>query len=139
MLRSKIVHRPCLSGRQASSIVHRLSVCFFLLAISHMQLAICSFAQGEFKYDAKEKRNPFIPLITSEGRLLKLDKEEAHGNLAVQGIVYDKQGRSYAIVNDSVVAIGDNIGDYRVWKIEQNKVIFIKDGQAMEIELKKEE
>lgn len=114
---------------------------FTLLPCALVFLCSCAsvFAQGEFKYDAKEKRNPFIPLITSEGRLLKLDKEEAQGNLAVQGIVYDKQGRSYAIVNDSVVAIGDNIGDYRVWKIEQNKVIFIKDGQAMEIELKKEE
>lgn len=138
MLKSKAVHRSSYLPAGQAGIVVRLIACLFLLAISHLRLAICSFAQDEFKYDAKDKRNPFIPLITSEGRLLKLDKEETQGNLAIEGIVYDKQGQSFAIVNGSVVAVGDNLGDYRVWKIEQHKVIFIKDGQPMEIELKKE-
>lgn len=99
------------------------------------------FGQGEFGYDAKGRRNPFIPLVTSEGRLLKLDKQEAvsAGGLAIEGIIYDKLGRSFAIVNASVVGIGDYIGDYQVLKIFENKVVFIKDGQPLEVELIKEE
>ncbi len=91
-------------------------------------------------YDAKGKRNPFIPLVTPDGRLLKLETQEnLNASLLVEGIIYDKNGLSYAIVNGSVVSIGDTVGDFQVLKIEDNKVIFIKDGLTQEIELKKEE
>jgi len=97
------------------------------------------FAQGEFVYNSKGKRNPFIPLVTPEGRLLKLDKQElSPGRLAIEGIIYDKFGRSFAIVNTAVVGIGDLVGDYQVLKIQENKVIFIKDGIPLEVELIKE-
>ncbi|MHB8155448.1 MAG: hypothetical protein ACYDFR_05290 [Candidatus Omnitrophota bacterium] len=99
------------------------------------------FAQEGFTYDAKGKRNPFIPLVTPQGRLLKLDKQEATSveGLAIEGIIYDKFGRSFAIVNANVVGIGDLVGDYQVLKIQENKVIFIKDGEPLEVELTKEE
>jgi len=108
--------------------------------ISSVLFTFCAiaFAQDEFVYDAKGKRNPFIPLVTQEGRLMKLDREEATGDLSIEGIIYDKQGRSYAIVNGSVVTIGDTVGDYQILKVEENKVIFIKEGEVVEIELKKE-
>jgi len=100
-----------------------------------------SFAQEAFTYDAKGKRDPFIPLVTPEGRLLKLDREETSSGLGLllEGIIYDEHGLSYAIVNGEVVNIGDKVGDYQVLKIEKNKIIFIKGGQTTEIQLKKEE
>ena len=112
---------------------------FFLFFI--FIFCVVSYAQGEFVYDAKGKRNPFIPLVTPEGRLLKLDKQEATSaeGLVVEGIIYDKFGRSFAIVNTNVVGIGDAVGDYQVLKIQENKVIFIKDGEPLEVELTKEE
>ena len=102
--------------------------------------AFCAtaFAQEVFVYDPKGKRNPFIPLVTPEGRLVKLDKEEAAGPLRIEGIIYDKHGRSFAVVNGFVVAIGDVVGDYQILKIEDNKVIFIKEGQVIGVDLKKE-
>ena len=114
---------------------------FFLGLILFFIFCTVSFAQEEFVYDAKGKRNPFIPLVTPEGRLLKLDKQEATSvdGLAVEGIIYDKFGRSFAIVNTNVVGIGDIVGDYQDLKIQQNKVIFIKDGEPLEIELTKED
>lgn len=94
-----------------------------------------SFAQ-EFVYDSKGKRDPFIPLVTPEGRLLKLDKQEpSPGALTIEGIIYDKHGRSFAIVNTAVVGIGDPVGEYQVLKIQEDKVIFIKDGIPLEVEL----
>lgn len=104
--------------------------------------AVFSFAEGEFTYDPRGKRNPFIPLVTSEGRLLKLDKEASDGgikDLLIEGIIYDKQGRSYVLVNGSVAGIGDIVNDYQILRIEEKKVIFIKEGQALEIEFNKEE
>ena len=97
----------------------------------------CAFGEAEFTYDAKGKRNPFIPLVTPEGRLLKLDKEEdtAQQGLALEGIIYDKLGRSFAIVNADVVGIGDMVGDFQVLKIFENKVVFIRNGEPLEVEL----
>ena len=108
-----------------------------------LSLVFCrvAFSEGEFIYDAKGKRNPFIPLVTPEGRLLKLDKQETTSveGLAVEGIIYDKLGRSFAIVNAAVVGIGDIVGDFQVLKIFEHKVIFIKNGEPLEVELIKEE
>jgi len=111
-----------------------------IICVSSFLICIISvFAEEQFVYDAKGKRNPFIPLVTSDGRLLKLDKEETRGDLLIEGIIYDKYGRSYAIVNGAVVGIGDMAGDYQVLKIEEKKVIFIKEGKAMEVEMHKQE
>jgi hypothetical protein len=100
---------------------------------------IC-LAEEEFKYDSKGRRNPFIPLVTSEGRILKLDREQRQDNdLLIEGIIYDKNGLSYAIINGVVASVGDAIGDYQVLKIEDRKVILIKEGVITEIELKEEQ
>ena len=116
-------------------------ILIFTLLFCALCLASCanSFAQEEFVYDAKGKRNPFIPLVTSDGRLLKLDKGESQGGLLIEGIIYDKQGRSFAIVNGAVVGIGDMVADYQVLKIEEKKVIFIKEGKTIEAEMHKQE
>ncbi|MCU0652594.1 MAG: general secretion pathway protein GspB [Candidatus Omnitrophica bacterium] len=112
-----------------------------LSAFSFQLSAFSCFAQEGFKYDSKGKRNPFIPLVTSDGKLLKLETEETANveGLLLEGIIYDKNGSSFAIVNSNVVKVGDMIGDIQVLKIGKEKVIFIKDGQTLEIELRKEE
>jgi len=112
---------------------------FFLGSCVLLFLCSISLAQVDFTYDSKGKRNPFIPLVTPDGRLLKLEQEQGVNDLAIQGIIYDKNGISYAIVNANVVGVGDSVGDYRVLKVLPNKVVFIKDGQAVESELIKEE
>ena len=43
---------------------------------------------------------------------------------------------SYAIVNGEIARVGDQIGEYQVLRIEKKKIIFIKDGEPLEIELK---
>jgi hypothetical protein len=118
------------------SLILNFTLWFYIL---HFTFYILCFAQEQFVYDAKGKRDPFIPLVTPEGRLLKLEREEGAAELLLEGIIYDKYGLSYAIVNGEVVRIGDKISDYQVLKIEENKVIFIKGGQPMEIELEKGE
>ena len=114
---------------------------FFLFFFLCFVFCTLAFAQSEFIYNAKGKRNPFIPLVTPEGRLLKLDKQETTSveGLSVEGIIYDKFGRSFAIVNTDVLGIGDIVGGYQILKIQENKVIFIKDGVSVEMELTKEE
>ena len=97
-----------------------------------------AFAQGDFVYDAKGKRNPIIPLVTPDGRLLKLEEQVDTSVISVEGIIYDQAGISYGIVNGEVVKVGDKISGYQVLKIESKKIIFIKDGQPLEAALKEE-
>jgi hypothetical protein len=99
-----------------------------------------SFAEDAFVYASGDKRNPFIPLVTSDGKLLKLDVDESSNKgLAIEGIIFGKNGVSYAIMNGHVVKIGDFAGDAQVLKIGHDRVILIKDGQTSEVELKKGE
>jgi len=100
---------------------------------------LCYAQQEQYKYDAKGKRDPFISLVTADGRLLKLEPEEGVKGLLLEGIIYDNYSVSYAIVNGEIAKIGDKIGDYQVLKIGKNKVTFIKEGEITEIDLKKEE
>ncbi|MDD4938584.1 MAG: hypothetical protein PHE18_02050 [Candidatus Omnitrophica bacterium] len=95
-------------------------------------------AQERPVYDSKGKRDPFIPLVTPDGRLLRLP-DEGQSGLALEGIIYDGQGTSYAIVNGEVVKVNDMISGYQVLGIRQNKVTFMKEGQKTEIELKEDE
>jgi hypothetical protein len=119
-----------MSGNKIRNII-LFCIIFFIAGIALAE-------EQQFTYDSKGKRNPFIPLLTEDGRLVKLDKEEAKGDLQVEGIIFDKRGRSYAIVNSQVVGIGDSIAGYAVLKIENNKVVFIKEDKITEIEIHKE-
>jgi hypothetical protein len=121
------------SGHQVIGIPLAAIVVIFVLSVA-------VFAEEQqFVYDPKGKRNPFIPLVTEDGRLVNLDKVEVPvGDVSVEGIIFDKKGRSYAIVNGAVVGIGDAISGYEVLKIENNKVLFIKDGQIKEFIMHKE-
>ena len=115
---------------------------FLVPAIFIFFLFYRCFAQEESLYDSQGKRDPFIPLVTPDGRFQKLEAEEEpkkkETELKLNGIIYDKYGISYAIVNDMVVKIGDVVDDYKVLKIEEKKVSFIKEGQVTDIFIKKE-
>lgn len=108
---------------------------YFLVSVVCL-LFSAALAQDEFKYDDQGRRDPFIPLVTSDGRFIELDKQEAKGVLSLQGIIYDENGLSCAMVNGAAVRIGDVVGGSQVLKIEKNKVIFIKEGNTFAVELK---
>lgn len=111
----------------------------FLFSLSLVLTYCFSFAQDDFIYDAKGERNPFMPLVTPEGRFIKVKPRSIIEGLELEGIIYDKISMSYAIVNGLVVKVGDFVGDYQVLKIEGKKVVFMKEGQPFEVELKKED
>jgi hypothetical protein len=99
-----------------------------------------SFAQENFVYDPQGKPDPFTPWVTSDGRLQILESKEKKGEseLSLEGIIYDKYGLSYAVVNGEVVKIGDTIDGFQVLKIEEKRVIFIREGELKEMEIKEE-
>ncbi len=97
-----------------------------------------SFAQEPYAYESGGRRDPFSPLVTPDGRLLQIEAKFHSGNLRLEGIIFDKAGVSYAIINGSVLAVGESVDDITVTKILENKIIFEKGGKAFEQELNQE-
>ncbi len=105
-------------------------------------IAFAPYAGGDenFKYDAKNKRDPFRPLVDRDGNLLpELRPVTANVELNLEGIVWSKSGDSYAIVGGSVVRAGDILGDYKVKTIEKTRVILDRGGEESVINLRGEE
>ncbi|MBL7081193.1 MAG: hypothetical protein ISS44_01305 [Candidatus Omnitrophica bacterium] len=97
------------------------------------------FAQDKISYDDKGRRDPFIALVTPDGRLLNLEPLGSETKIVLEGIFYDQDGYSYAIINDEVVSVGDYIQGFAVFKIKEDKVILLKDNKPIECVLEEEE
>ena len=89
-------------------------------------------------YTYQDKRDPFVPLISSTGYLLNLEPEE-DAALRLEGIMYDQKGDSMAIINGELVKVGESVADAVVSSIDPTKVTIIKDNQKVELELRREE
>lgn len=114
----------------------------FLLLIIFLLVANILFSEEKkekFVYDAQNKRDPFIPLVTNEGFLISLESEKEFEDITLEGIIYDEKGTSYAIINSNIVKAGDNIGAITIMEIRKDKVLILKEGQILAIELAKEE
>lgn len=114
---------------------------FYLLLVLSVSLSLPAIAADQPAYDAQGKRNPFIPLVTSDGRLQMIEdtaQTSKDTELVLDGIMFDKYGVSYALVNGDVVKVGDSVGEYQVLSIEPKKVSFIKEGQVKEVPFEKE-
>ena len=120
------------------SIIKEFS-CLLIVFILICMVNIFAQAQDKIVYDDKGRHDPFIALVTPDGRLINLEPPEPGSKISLQGIIYDNDGGSYAIINEEVVSVGDNIFDYSVFKIDEDKVILLKDNQPVEYKLKKEE
>lgn len=93
-----------------------------------------------FKYDTNNKRDPFRPLVDKDGNILPEARPvTATVELNLEGIVWSRNGDSYAIVGGSVVRAGDILGDYKVKNIEKTRVILERGGEESVINLRGEE
>lgn len=95
------------------------------------------FGEESFKYDAKEKRDPFVPLISKEG----IYASDAYGirgvkDIRLEGIVWDEEKGSIAIINGEIIKEGQEIGSVKVLRIEKDGVIFDVDGDKVRIGLR---
>lgn len=95
---------------------------------------------NDFGYEAKGKRDPFVPLMTSEGQRIHppgQDEEVALGvtGLTLQGIVFEPGADSYAIINGQVVRSHEDIEGIEVLKIEPDSVTLLVEGKAHRLTL----
>ncbi|MFH0877209.1 MAG: hypothetical protein V1863_03185 [Candidatus Omnitrophota bacterium] len=89
-------------------------------------------------YSPQGKRDPFVSLITPAGYLLDLEPQD-DSELRLEGIMFDANGDSVAIINGELIRVGETIGDVVVGGIEKDRVTVIKNNEKIELELRREE
>lgn len=91
-------------------------------------------------YDPKGKRDPFVPLMTEHGQRFYppgTDEEEATGvlKLILQGIVFEPNGESYAVINGKVLREQEEVEGVKVLRIESESVTLLVEGQPHRLDL----
>jgi len=109
---------------------------FFLLLIP----TAVSFAKEGFKYDRKGKRDPFLTLVTKEGKILPGARAFSESdNINLEGIIWDPKGESVALVNGRLVKEGDSFQGIQILKIKKETIIVQRKNKVFMVDLKKGE
>ena len=89
----------------------------------------------EFRYDSHGKRDPFI----SPANQSISESQLSHGELRLEGIVVDKKGQSFAIVNSEIVREGQTFQGFLLKNITSKEVTFLKGEEEFKIPLRKDD
>lgn len=114
---------------------HCLAVAFFC-ALLYSSTLIANCEASKFIYDPKDSRDPFVPFITKDGKVLSMPG--VLGEIEVDGIVYDPKGVSVCVINGNVLREGEVCENFKVLKIKTDSVIVSCQKKEYEIELRKE-
>ena len=90
------------------------------------------FASEEpvFIYDSYGNRDPFMPLLTKDGRpITTYSKIGSINDIVIEGILYDPQGESVVVINDLILKQGSTISGVTVKSIEKNSVVLSFKGE----------
>lgn len=98
-------------------------------------LACGAAAPASAEYQPKGKRDPFVPLLTSDGQRIHPPgsddgREGGLGSLVLQGILFDPKADSYAVISGQVVREKEEIEGVKVVRIEPDSVTVLVDGQS---------
>ncbi len=93
-----------------------------------------------FKYDAKGKRDPFIPIFSGEPKSFNtLESIGAMEDLMLEGILWDPNGNSAAIINGSILKEGEAANNVRILKITPKSVYVVINDKTYELKLQVKE
>ena len=101
-----------------------------LLAIILTYSLVFAADEIEFTYDSQGARDPFIPLLTKDGKpITTYAKIGSINDIVIEGILYDPQGESVVVINDLILKLGSTINGITVKSIEKNSVVLSFKGE----------
>lgn len=101
---------------------------FFVAMLLILNLFIGQFilsAEETPAYSSKNKRDPFVPLVTESGVYapgLEMSVESV-ADISLEGTMFDPGGKSVAIINGQILSTGDQIGIFKIIKIDASGVV----------------
>ena len=117
---------------------------FLVLLLAGGFLAGAAAAPARAEYQSKGKRDPFVPLLTSDGQRIhppgsEDGREGGLGNLVLQGIVFDPKAASYAVISGQVVREQEELEGVKVVRIEPDSVTVLVDGRKHQLTVQEPE
>ena len=103
-------------------------------------------AQEGISSGAGKKRDPFVALVNSDGKIKteqelfqSSEKKSLAINIALKAIIWDEK-RPLALINDKVYSEGTKVtGDVIIEKINPNSIVVNDSGNLITIQLRKTE
>lgn len=90
---------------------------------------------ASFIYDAKGKRDPFIPLVGEKRQTVGIEEILSIEDVSLEGVAVGPNGRMIVILNGVMLKEGEKAGGLEIKKISREKVTVIKDGKKYELNL----
>lgn len=93
--------------------------------------------EASFVYRAEGRNDPFLPLVSKDGKLtVTYGVINSINDVILEGILYDPAGESVVVLNDIILKENDQVGRIKVKRIENNYVILIYENEEYTIKLK---
>ncbi len=99
-------------------------------------LLIFLFFQN-FTYADNSERDPFLPLVSPEGKLINISYKISFSEIKLEAIIYSKD-KPLAIINGNLYKEGEKIGEYKIVKINEDKVVLKKGKEEFNLMLYEE-
>jgi len=119
----------------------------FFSLVATLSVAVLLFTEvalteekGPYTYKSKNRRDPFVPLIIDEIRTYtSLETIETVDDLMLEGILWDPDGGSIAILNGAILKRGDKVKNVKILEIAPTKVRLMIYNDEFELNLQEEE
>ena len=111
------------------------AVAVFIFGILVFLLTPIAFADTKISYDSGGRRDPFVPLSGENNTLVT----PTSSGVKLEGIIYDPEGRSMAILNGKTYQKGESVGDATVVKIFKDHVVILVREEEKTLRLREEE
>ncbi len=127
--------------RYTTDDTEKFSVCSVVLCAFICVLCAAVLSVKAETYDAKGKRDPFVPLvrdgraIAASGDTLLLSGPLDTSLPLLGGILWDPAGRSIALLNEQDTVVGDMVGGYRVAEIHEDQVVLEREGRRVTLRI----
>ena len=118
--------------------VKKLTTIVFIVILLSPLIANAA-APEAFVYDDKGKQDPFLHLVSTTGAIVNFEGELLITDMVLEGIIAGQEGKNVAIINGIIVKSNDDLGPYKVKKIDKDTVVLEKDQERFVLKLRREE
>ena len=113
---------------------------FYISVLTTIFVLLSGSADAEeFRYEAKGKRDPFIPLVGPDRvAIAGLEDIVSIDDVNLEGIAVGAQGNTVVMINGHMLKEGDKVGSLEVKKITKSVVTLAVGGKAYNLKLTEE-
>lgn len=96
-----------------------------------------AFAE-KFRYDRQDKRDPFF-ISTDRPQTIESTTTASPAHFKLEGVIVDPNGASMAIIDGTIIKLGEKVGGYQVKKISKDGVLFSDGDRDIWVAIRTEE